>query len=151
MTKAAQIRELAKTETKIIVIADAVRCSDAYVRVVLRQRVNGRISDHDRRYRQSSKGKLTKEIQTVARRAKFQALYETVDMDRVRKISRNAYRDARAKGMTRKQANSASRDARKVALPKLGNKSIGDAAATKARIAARRQRETLAHVGREHV
>ncbi len=50
MTKADQIRKLDNGKRTTRQIADAVGCDTGYVRVVLRQRINGGFSDIDVRY-----------------------------------------------------------------------------------------------------
>ena len=50
MSKAQKIRDLYAQGLSTAQIAKRVGCSDSYVRVCARQRVNGKASDHDRAY-----------------------------------------------------------------------------------------------------
>jgi hypothetical protein len=84
MNKAALIRDLGAKGLSSREIQQKAQCSDAYVRVVLRQRVDGKRSVHDQKRQEK--------------------IYANGDRDAARTASRRAYREARAAGATSYEA-----------------------------------------------
>lgn len=97
MSKSAVIRHLyAKGCYSVAEIAATAGCRPEYVRTVARQR-KGSVSETDRRYRESSRGKALRQRQAPKRRAYASAWGHEMRLSGDREIARQKGREAAAK------------------------------------------------------
>jgi hypothetical protein len=135
MTKADKIRATAKkhpdwSTTRLGHFCD---CKPEYVRVVLRQRVDGGVSEIDRRYRGSDLGKATLKKRRPRHYAYQTALYRSGDRAAARKASKAAYAAARKRGLSRLDAEKASWRVWRDTMNKTGDLSVARQAYASAR------------------
>jgi hypothetical protein len=130
MTKADRIRQLAQEhpDWKTGQIGKACDCRPEYVRVVLRQRVEGGKSEIDRRYEASSLGRIMIKKRQPKRVAYQLARYRTGDKITARSAGRKAYREAKANGETGYEAARKYFRAYSKAMVRTGDKAEGRAA-----------------------
>lgn len=105
MSKAAQIMSLYDGVRSTKEIAQIVGCADSYVRVVARQRKGGSCSEIDRRYLNSERGHRYTAKRLPKSRAYAAVKVRTGDRAAAASAYRDAYRQARLRGKTIKEAS----------------------------------------------
>jgi hypothetical protein len=134
MTKAEKIRRTAKLHPNWSTgqIGKACDCRPEYVRVVLRQRVDGGVSEIDKRYLASPLGKIQRQrllARLEGKRAAYDgALRATGDLEFSNNVAREVYRLARLEGASAYEAKLQAWNVRVTALRKTGDKTAASEA-----------------------
>jgi len=134
-TKADRIRQIAQEnpDWKTGQIGKACDCRPEYVRVVLRQRVGGGLSENDRRYLSSPLGQEMRRKLAPRKSAYVRARYYSGDRSVARAKAKEAYRKARERGLSTKAASRAAGTAYTNALVTTGQTEHGRSAYAEAR------------------